>query len=637
MISFIFFIFTIYYESIVGSVLFNRWCVGKRKMYLNNMKGTKFKRRKRENNRSTLYSMQKMIKKNEFHDRCVIKVKAGDGGDGICCFTVFSQKKNKKYASGGKGGNGGDIYVIGNKKVDNFLSVKLKALYTAENGGKGLNNNQVGCNGKDEYIYVPINTIIYNEQKEFINFIYMNDQKVLIAKGGKGGKGNYSYRTKSLKIPFVCQYGEKTKEKKIYLKKILFTDLGIIGYPNVGKSTLLNKITQANVKIANYSYTSKFPNVGMFKRTQDESDIRNDNEFISFDGSSCEESTPEIGYSEEDPVVEKNNNDDKLENIRNENDALSYINSDNYGNKLDNNNNNNNTYNNNTYNNNNDDEEDDLNLLDDDDQSNFIEDINNDNIPNDEDKNTYLSHVLKKKTNNNPGIEKKRSHFSVIDFPGIIKDLDKKINNISYKYLEHLKYSKILVYMFDINNSNIMEIYKNIKNVLVQYDNTFLNKKEVVVLNKIDIYDNKEDIQTYINNLKEKLKIDNIYYISALTGENVQKTINDIITLHINNNEDLVNTFIKTLPKALDIEFLENSDNYKPLHYKIHKYNEKVYIIKGDYLENQANIFNFTKTDSAQVFMKLLNDLNVNIKLKHMGAKEGDKIIISNYSYDFCE
>ncbi|CDO66600.1 GTP-binding protein, putative [Plasmodium reichenowi] len=639
MISFIFFIFTIYYESIVGSVLFSRWCVGKRIMFLNSMKGTKFKRRKRENSRSTLYSMQKMIKKNEFHDRCVIKVKAGNGGDGICCFTVFSQKKNKKYASGGRGGNGGDIYVIGNKKIDNFLNVKLKSFYNAENGGKGLNNNQVGYNGKDEYIYVPINTIIYNEQKEFINFIYMNDQKVLIAKGGKGGKGNYSYRTKSLKIPFVCQYGEKTKEKKIYLKKILFTDLGIIGYPNVGKSTLLNKITKANVKIANYSYTSKFPNVGMFKRAEDDSDIRKDKEFISFDGTPYEETIPEIGYSEEDTVVGKYNKDDKLENMSNENDSLLNNNNDSNNNHNYDNNNNNNCsdimHNNNNI--------DDYNLLDDHDQYNFIEDIYNDNIPNEEEeeeeekKNPYLSHALNRQKKKDPSIEKKRTHFSVIDFPGIIKDLNKKINNISYKYLEHLKYSKILVYMFDINNDNIMEIYKNIKNVLVQYDNIFLNKKEVVVLNKIDIYDNKENIQTFINNLKEQLKIHNIYYLSALTGENVEKTINDIITLHLNNNEDLVNTFLKTLPKVLDMEHLENSDNYKPFHYKIHKYNEKVYIIKGDYLENQANIFNFTKTDSAQVFMKLLNDLNVNIKLKHMGAKEGDKIIISNYSYDFYE
>ncbi|GAW83100.1 GTP-binding protein [Plasmodium gonderi] len=501
-----------------------------------------------------LYCMKKRIKKNQFHDRCIINVKGGNGGDGICCFTTFSQKKNKKYASGGRGGKGGDVYLIGDKKMDNFLSIKLKSFYYAGNGGKGCNNNQNGENGKDEYIYIPINTIVYDEDKKFINFIYLNNQKVLIAMGGKGGKGNYSYRTKSLKIPFVCQFGEKTKEKKIFLKKIFFTDFGIIGYPNVGKSTLLNKVTNANVKIANYSYTSKFPNLGVFK----------------FDS------------GEENTEVEEHNWEKNYE-------------------------------------------EAEFSMIDDCEERN--EDM--------EDNQGEVTDLME--DTENAGHEKigAKNNYTVIDFPGIIKDLDKKVSNISYKYLEHLKYCKMLIYMFDINSSNntIVETYRNIKDVLVQYDPIFKNKKEVALLNKMDIYIDKENINTLINYLKDILKIDNIFGISALTGENVVEAINEIL-LNI-NEENTISEFTKTLPTPIDIAKIENSDNFRPSQFEIHKYKENIFIVKGKYIENQANIFNFSKSDTSKIFSKILHDLNINVKLKNVGAKEGDKIIIGNYSYDF--
>ncbi|VWU51169.1 GTP-binding protein, putative [Hepatocystis sp. ex Piliocolobus tephrosceles] len=506
------------------------------------------------------YCIKKTIKKNNFYDRCIITVKGGNGGDGICCFTTYSQKKNKKYASGGRGGNGGDIYLIGDKTIDNFYNLKLKASYYAGNGGKGYNNNQVGENGKNEYINVPMNTIIYNEQNEFINFIHANNQKVLVSKGGKGGKGNYSYRTKKLKIPFVCQYGEKTKEKKILLKKIFFTDFGIIGYPNVGKSTLLNKITNANIKIANYSYTSKFPNLGVFK--------------YEHGTRLCSEDSAAIG------VVSTEKNDG---------------------------------------------------------EHNVMGDVADD----------VVDDVANTVTNS----ELTRANYTVMDFPGIIKDLDKKTSNISYKYLEHLKYSNVLIYVFDINSNRdtIVESYHNIKNVLICYDQILKKKKEFILLNKLDIYikdkDKKQNINELVNFLKKSLEVDNIFCISALTGDHVEETINEIV-LKVNSNNDninynnsernnVINEFIHTLPVPLDIEKAENSDYYPPLCYKIYKYDEHIYIIKGKYIENQANIFNFSKSDSAKVFNDILDELKVNLKLKNVGAREGDKIIISNYSYDF--
>ncbi|CAA9990492.1 GTP-binding protein, putative [Plasmodium knowlesi strain H] len=516
-----------------------------------------------------LHCMKKQIKKNQFHDRCVINVKGGNGGDGICCFTTFSQKKNKKYASGGRGGKGGNVYLIGDKKIDNFLSLKLKSFYYAGNGGKGLNNNQSGENGKDECINIPVNTIIYDEEKKFLNFIHLNGQKVLIALGGKGGKGNYSYRTKSLKIPFVCQFGEKTKEKKIFLKKIFFTDFGIIGYPNVGKSTLLNRITNANVKIANYSYTSKFPNLGIFKREQGEEEQKDGegynmvNEKDGGEGDLLEENQL-VGGKEEDKAIWESNHQ----------------------------------------------EADDL--------------LERETVSTDD-----TTHGDGEK---NIG----KNNYTVIDFPGIIKNLDKKESNISYKYLEHLKHCKILIYMFDIN-SNIdvlLETYKNIKDVLVQFDPIFKGKKEVVLLNKIDIYkEEKDNVSKIINHLRENLKIEKIFCISALTGENAVEAINEIVS-NI-NDENSISEFLKSLPEPIDIAKIENSDNFRPSQFEIYKYKENVFIVKGKYIENQANIFNFSKSDTSKIFAKILHELNLNVKLKNVGAREGDRIIISNYSYEF--
>ncbi|EUD65769.1 hypothetical protein C922_03752 [Plasmodium inui San Antonio 1] len=511
-----------------------------------------------------LQCMKKQIKKNQFHDRCVINVKGGNGGDGICCFTTFSQRKNKKYASGGRGGKGGNVYLIGDKKIDNFLSVKLKSFYYAGNGGKGLNNNQNGENGKDECINIPVNTIIYDEEKKFVNFIHLNGQKVLVALGGKGGKGNYSYRTKSLKIPFVCQFGEKTEEKKIFLKKIFFTDFGIIGYPNVGKSTLLNRITNANVKIANYSYTSKFPNLGIFRSDQGEG------------GQSNGEGDNLVDEKDGDEAVLKGNH------LVDENEGDEAIWEGNRG------------------------EAEDL--------------VEGETDSSDD-------------TTREEGA---KNNYTVIDFPGIIKNLDKKVSNISYKYLEHLKHCKILIYMFDINSrSNVLlETYRNIKDVLVQYDPIFKGKKEMVLLNKIDIYKEKKDNLTELmNHLREKLKIENIFCISALTGENAVEAINEIVS-NI-NDENTISEFLKSLPEPIDIAKIEDSDNFRPSEFEIYKYKENVFIVKGKYIENQAKIFNFSKSDTSKIFAKILDHLNINVKLKNVGAREGDRIIISNYSYEF--
>lgn len=555
----------------------------------------------------------KSIKRNEFHDRCVITVKGGDGGNGACSFMSFSQKKGKKYASGGKGGKGGDVYLIGDKTIDNFFNLKLKCFYHAQKGENGSSNNKNGENGKDEYLKVPINTIVYNEEKKFINFIFRNNQKVLIAKGGNGGKGNYSFRTKFLKIPFVCQLGEKRKEKKIYLKKVFFCDFCIIGYPNVGKSTLLHRITNANVKIANYSFTSKFPNVAVFKDTDGEVDLLEETEETNAHKNEKEkEEEGEDGKDEEnvkkDAENEKENAKKDAENEKDDENEKEDENE-------------------------NDEENAKKNT-----EINTEVDQSNMFITSEESGESEVDEMIR---------HKRKKRYVVIDFPGIIENLNEKKKNIAYKYLEHLKHSKILTYIFDINSGDIVYQYNTLKNVLVNYDESFKRKKEIILLNKMDIYNGiikingqehtvcKNNLQNVLSQIKTITKVEHIFCISALTGENVDVAMEAIIT-NI-DNKDTVNDFLKTLPPFMDIEKIENSNYFNPKDFQIYKFNKNIFFIKGKYIENQANIFDFSKDDTLRIFRKILIDLNIDKKLRDMGATDEHKIVIGNFAFDFSD
>lgn len=195
-----------------------------------------------------------------FIDEINIYVSSGKGGDGS---NSFFKKKNTKYKipDGGNGGDGGDVYIKGNKSYLTFLKIKSNKTYKAEDGNNGKKNKKNGKNGKNLIIEVPIGTVIYDKEKKiYIGEIKNEEQKILITKGGKKGFGNY-YQNNKNKI----QFGEKQKIKLIHLELFIIAQVGLLGFPNVGKSSLINKITNKKAKVENYNFTTLYPNIGTLK------------------------------------------------------------------------------------------------------------------------------------------------------------------------------------------------------------------------------------------------------------------------------------------------------------------------------------------------------------------------------------
>ncbi len=198
-----------------------------------------------------------------FIDRAMITIKAGDGGNGITSFIHYKGKVSGG-PDGGDGGKGGDVIFVADKSLNNLSDYYYKTRYVAENGEAGGSKDCFGKSGKNLVLKVPLGTVIKDKETGgIIADMFTEGQSKVVLVGGDGGKGNHRFANSRRHAPHFSQTGEKTESKQVILELKTIADVGLVGFPNVGKSTILSKVTKARPKIANYHFTTLSPNLGV--------------------------------------------------------------------------------------------------------------------------------------------------------------------------------------------------------------------------------------------------------------------------------------------------------------------------------------------------------------------------------------
>jgi GTP-binding protein len=198
-----------------------------------------------------------------FIDRVVVRVKAGDGGSGIISF------RREKFVpmggpDGGDGGRGGDIIIVGDSNLSTLLDYTYRDSWTAPAGDHGSGSNRSGRSGVDVVMPVPIGTVIKDlETSELLGEVLEPGERIVVAQGGRGGKGNAFFATATHQSPREYQPGEDGQSRTLELELKLIADVGLVGQPNAGKSTLLSVISAAHPKIGDYPFTTLSPNLGV--------------------------------------------------------------------------------------------------------------------------------------------------------------------------------------------------------------------------------------------------------------------------------------------------------------------------------------------------------------------------------------
>lgn len=431
-----------------------------------------------------------------FCDELKLTVIAGKGGNGCVSF------RREKYVpkggpDGGDGGKGGDIIFIVNLNLNTLSHLASQKTYKAYSGESGKGKNMYGKSAENLILEVPLGTIIFTKDKsEILADLSGKGEEVIIAKGGKGGLGNAHFASATRQVPRFAEKGEPGEEKEIILELKLVADVGLIGMPSAGKSTLLSVISNARPKIAAYDFTTLIPNLGVVSMAK-------------FGGSA--------------------------------NDS-----------------------------------------------------------------------------------------FVAADIPGLIEGASHG-KGLGFQFLKHISRTRLLVHLIDAYKENFAKNYKIIREELMKFDKELAKREEIIVLNKIDIADEKI-IEKCKKELKKTVKTKKIFLISGVTHEGVQELLFEI------------SKKLKTIKKKEKPEKITSKPVLIPLqgdanHFSIDKMEDKngqkIFYISGTRFNQLITMSDLKNIESMERIYAYMDRFGIQRKLNNLNASLGDIIVVKKFQFPY--